>query len=363
MPELDERIRAYIDAGARPVRIDEIVHAPGRRGSHRVTLRWGSRKLVIAAAIPVVLAALVLTVVLDGTPVDNSPHGRHVPMSATAVLARAAAVANAQTALVPGPGQYLYDQALEGTVNGETFVGGQLSSRFYIESIEQVWTSPSGPDARTIETIGQPIFVTPSDRANWQAAGSPAIGHGGDLASPPPYFDVANLPTTPSKMAAYFASQSYLPPPPAQASDSPWAFYVTCEFLQAGASSAQREALLKYMATIPGVFDAGSATSLGTKQTGTLLELPTNHPGEASEAIIDATTSELIEFRTVITNAAVFDAYEPVPLATGQAIRFSDFLYAGIANSSDLPPTGAPALPSVWPYGTTRAPASGSLYP
>jgi hypothetical protein len=126
------------------------------------------------------------------------------------------------------------------------------------------------------------------------------------------------------------------------------------------------------MATIPGVTDKGSATTLGTDETGTVLSISSDIPGMAVQAIFDVTTSQLLEVRTVVTNPSklfvptssqVIAGQEVAPLQAGQVQDYSDFIFDGIADSSKAVPTGAPAFPPAWPYGTSEEPAPGSVYP
>jgi len=131
-----------------------------------------------------------------------------------------------------------------------------------------------------------------------------------------------------------------------------WLFSSALAFLQHGASSTQRAVLLRFIATIPGVEDKGSTTSLGTGEPGTLLSLRSGRGDQAStavQAVLDVATSELREVRTV-------------DLRGGRVESYSDFLVAGLTGRTGVAPSGAPPLPSAWPHGTAREPAPGSVY-
>ena len=191
----------------------------------------------------------------------------------------------------------------------------------------------------------------------WEQAGSPLIESSYGGGGTPLYYDVANLPTDPSKMSAYFASQADL----VQAADGPlntlWDFSTAATFLESGASGPQRAALLEYMATIPGVVDAGSGTTLGTKQTGTIFAMPSTAAGYTLQVIIDQATSEVLEQRLVVSDPSKLIRTDsrsgcsragdcPVSDWSSEGTT-EDFLYAGIAGSSSAIPNGAPALPAL----------------
>lgn len=366
MLDLDEQIRQFVDGGAPPVTAQEVVDAVGPRRVVRRSPAWRRPRWAAYAVGTAALVASAVVVALAGTSSIGPPPATRIGrVAAPVVLRRAAAAADAQSPVVPGPGQFLYVRTLTVSPEGIDLGAGQPSIHYYVDAVQQSWTSPTGPGTGSWAAVGQPTFVTGEDRSAWEAAGSPPISSGLVTQSAGPYYDVVDLPTDPSQMSAYFASQTYLATEPRPGHAGAWEFDTAADFLQAGASSAQRAALLEFMATIPGVANAGAATSLGTKQTGTLLTIPAaNNPGMDVEVIVDPTTSELIEQRTVVTDAAK-NAEKPTspPLGAGEATWYRDFLYAGIANSSNVAPAAAPPLTTPWPYGTTRTPAPGSAYP
>ena len=320
----------------------------------------------------VAAAAVVVALLASSTSGPTSAPSR---ASASIVLRRAALAADAQQPLVPGPGQFLYVRLLVGSRAGYDFFLAtgppRQLSRYYVQSMNQLWTAPSGPNRQTMTVVGQPQFITQADRSLWREAGSPPIESGYGSGTAPPYYDVTDLPTDPSKMAAYFTSQSDLPSAPADGRDGLWDFSTAASFLENGASATQRAALLEYMATIPGVSNDGTGTTLGTKETGTILSIPSRRPGSTYQAIIDPSTSRLLETRLVVsdpsalvapTRAEVASGRAIAPLGAGQAESYVDFLYAGIADSSSAAPATAPAAPPAWPFGTGRLPVPGSAY-
>jgi hypothetical protein len=130
-------------------------------------------------------------------------------------------------------------------------------------------------------------------------------------------------------------------------------------------------ALLTYMATVPGVVDKGSATTIGTRESGTVLAIPSTTPGFTFEAIIDSSTSQILETRSIVSDpsklyspsqAQVAAGQAIAPLQTGEAKDWVDFIYAGIASSADTVPTSAPVAPPAWPFDSVKEPLPGSAY-
>ncbi len=377
MPDLDERIRTYVDSAQPTVTMSEVKERlnekrPTGRGSAMPSRRWLPSGVVAVAGVAALVAGL-LTIPNAG-PHRPSPASRSWSTSAATILRHTAMVADSQQPLVPGPGQFLYVELLDGAREAQPFVpatgAGHALSRYYVQETLEQWTSPTGGNHQTGSVVGQPEFITEADRQIWEQAGSPLISSGYSSGGTPPYFDVANLPTDPSQMSAYFASQADL----VQAADGPlntlWDFSTAATFLESGASGPQRAALLEYMATIRGVVDDGSGTTLGTKQTGTIFAMPSTTAGYTFQVIIDQATSEVLEQRLVVSDPSKLYQPTPAQIANGQAIApwqtgqarlYTDFLYTGIADSSSSIPSGAPALPA-WPFGSGREPLPGSAY-
>jgi hypothetical protein len=377
MPDLDERIRTFVDTAQPTVTMSEVRdhlnenRSTGRR-SPMPSRRWLLSGVVAVAGVAALVAGL-LTIPNTG-PHKSSPGSQSSSASAATILKHTAMVADSQQPLVPGPGQFLYVELVDGAREAQPFVPatgtGHALARYYVQEMLEQWTSPTARNRQTGGVVGQPEFITEADRQIWEQAGSPLIESGYSSGGTPLYYDVANLPTDPSQMSAYFASQADL----VQAADGPlntlWDFSTAATFLESGASGPQRAALLEYMATIPGVVDAGSGTTLGTKQTGTIFTMPSTTAGYTLQVIIDQATSEVLEQRLVVSDPSKLYQPTPAQVAAGEAIAqfqlgqarlYTDFLYAGIANSSGSIPSGAPALPA-WPFGSGREPLPGSAY-
>jgi hypothetical protein len=374
MPDLDERIRAYVDAVQPTVTMTEIKDhldrgRPTSRTARRVPLRrgWVVSGVVVAVGVAALVAALPAVL--------NAGPGKSSPASAAEILRHTALIADSQPPLIPAPGQFLYVRILEGSFGAQSYFSNPATrrplSRSYEQELLEMWTAPSGPNRQAFTVVGQPEFITEADRQLWEQAGSPPIESGYGGGGTPIYYDVADLPTDPSAMSAYFASQADL----VQAADGTlntlWDFSTAANFLERGASGKQRAALLEYMATIPGVVDAGSGTTLGTRQTGTIFAMPSTAAGYTVQVIIDQATSEVLEQRLVVsdpsklyspTPAQVADDLAIAPLQIDQAKSYEDFLYAGIASSSSSMPNDAPPSPALWPLGSGREPLPGSAY-
>jgi hypothetical protein len=363
MPDLADQIRQFIDDGAPPLTIEEIAGArvrvwvggqqdsTARRRPHRHT---GWRLTVAGTAI--LLVAVGLAIVPSSRPARSET-------AAAAVLDQLAGKASQTAASVPGPGEYLYTQALEGTVSfsdppsRESPI--QRGWAYYIEGASEDWSAPTGPGRSVFYYTGGPLFMTAADRAAWLADGSQPIGVGWAY-GPAVYYDVAGLPTKASRVKAYLTRQPGLGGD-TEGNNPSWQFDTATEFLAAGASAKQRAALYQYMKSIHGVKDLGISRTVETHLSGVTLGLPGLAPGSEEEALFDPSTATILELRRVITGAATSHRWPGAQ--AGEAMEYDDFVYAGVANSTQNPPSGAPVLPEVWPAFTSRTPSPGEAYP
>ena len=360
MTELNERIRDFIDNGAAPVSAEEIsfdrTSATVSTGTRRARPRLG-RVLVLSG-----VAALAIVFVGVGlVSVPGAKNAGVAPASAATFLKRAAAKAAIEKPLVPGPGQYLYVATIEAQASGAGMRPSPKTFWYDSDELHQAWTSPRAPGHQTFEIVGRPEFLSAADRATWVTDGSPRLGSGSSSGPTPPYYDIAGLPSSASAMLAYFRSQTYLPSESTYGSLPSWKFDMALAFLQNGASSDQRAALLRFIATIPGVRLMGHATSFVTNERGTVIALPLK--GFTEEAIFDPSTSELIETRDILTALpAKAVPFEPQPFV-GEIQSYDDFVFAGITrvNSQYSRPEGTPKFLPVWPFGALREPLPGWL--
>jgi hypothetical protein len=360
MTELRERIRDFIDSGAAAVSVEEIVIArpAASVNDHADRVRPRLRRVLVLSSVAALAIALV-TIGLDTIP--GAKNAGVAPASAATFLKKAADKAAIEKSLVPGPGQYLYVATIEAQGNGAGMHPSSKAFWYDSDELHQVWTSPQPPGHQTFEIVGRPEFLSAADRATWMIDGSPRLGSGSSSGPTPPYYDVANLPTKASDMAAYFRAQNYIPSESSNGSLPGWEFDTALSFLQNGASSTQQAALLRFIATIPGVRLMGHATSIVTRERGSVIALPLKGYGRTEEAIFDPSTSKLIETRITLTAlpAKAFP-YAPPPFI-GEILSYTDFVFAGITrvNSKYSLPEGTPKFLPVWPFGALREPLPG----
>lgn len=375
MIELDEAIRDIIEAELVPVTAAEVMSGPrtvhvsvrpwrAKGASHR--RRWFVTGGLVVGGVAALIAALLTTSATGGGGGRTKPvHLSIAP--ASEVLRSVATLADKQSAVVPGPGQYLYVRTLGASGLGggakSLTTGKEVHWAYYSQNVTQTWTSPTEPGATSTGQVGIPQFLTTADRAAWQDAGSPAIGAQAQGGSPPPYYDVTDLPTDPTQIAAYIARHAG--GSAGNVSGSPeWQFDQATLYLGAGASAAQRAALYSFMATLPGVVNYGTTITLGTGLSGIAI----GFPGDSDlriEDVIDTSTSALLELRIVIADPSQFPsaALGGWNAKSGEVQQYSDDVSTGIVDSNTATPPNAPALPTSWPYGQTRAPASTVAFP
>ena len=372
MPDLDERIRAYVDTAQPRVTLREIKEClnenqPMGRSRSNSRRKW----LLGVSAVVAGVAALMVAFLT----VPNAGPGKSSPASAATILRHTAMVADSQRPLVPGPGQFLYVRLLDGSRElGTSFQslghGMPCPGTTFRKPSNNGLRRPARTARHPRSSTNLSSSTTPTGNCGRKPdplSLTPGYSGGGA----PPYYDVTDLPTDPSKMSAFFASQADLVQTANGQPNALWDFSTAASFLQRGACSEQRAALLEYMATIRGVTDAGSGTTLGTKQTGTILAMPSTAPGYAVQVIIDQATSQVLEQRLVVsdpgslpapTAAQIASGRGIAPIQMGQAEQYTDFLYVGIAGSSSAIPNGAPPSPAPWLFGSGREPLPGSAY-
>jgi hypothetical protein len=298
-----------------------IAAAPGKRQSGPRSHRW----LVRAAAVVVVVGATAGTSVLlrPGSPAGPGS-------AAAAVLRQLAAVASAQPApSLPGPGQYLYVASVEAYVS--TVVSSASYSALVPEN-RQIWQAADG-SGRLVETYGQPAFLSPQDRASWEAAGSKPIdaptdttfGPGG-LGGP----NVTDLPTNPVALGAEITSRKIEGGPPGPAED----FTQIGDLLrETDAPPALRSALYQVAAGLPGVQVLHGVTD-HSGRTGTGVAYVQD--GLKHELIFDPATSALLgEVDTVVGPGSSYH------VAAGTVVGWAVYLQSSVVGSTTAVPSPA----------------------
>ena len=176
-----------------------------------------------AMARPASIAAAVVAVLVAGG-IALSPGSPSGPPSAGASeLGQLALAAGAQpTPDVPGPGQYQYTLSVEAYTSSG--VDGPHPYTVQLPEHRQIWIAPDG-SGRLAETFGSAIFLSPQDRADWVAAGSPDLtsaasdttfGPGGLSDGPT---DLTKLPTDATTLGALISSCHIEGGPPGPAED------------------------------------------------------------------------------------------------------------------------------------------------
>jgi hypothetical protein len=366
MTELNERIRELIDGGVEPVSAEEIFRAhdllkKGNRVGHTRPRR--RRRILVVSGVAVLAVALVGV----GVGLVSVPGAKNagVPRASAATFLKLVATKAAdEPKLVPGAGEYLYVAQMTSMTNGARMSPSPRAFWYDANELVQTWTSPELVGHKTWQVVGRPEFLSDADRATWVTDGSKPLGSGSSSGGLATYYNVAGLPATASAMTTYFRSQKDLPTESSYGSWPSWEFDVALGFLQNGASSVQRAALLKYIATLRGVRLLGQATSIVTREKGSVIAMPLVRRGWTEEAIFDASTSNLIETRLVITGTTskTVQIGFPTPFI-GEIESYTDFLFAGITrvNSNYSRPSGVPIYPTVWPFSVDRQPLPGWL--
>lgn len=374
MSDFNREIHEFIDAGATPVTAEEAKRlAPRMPATPDPRPKRSFRRISVISPVAVLCASVMVVVGITITP-SGLPTNTQ-PASAAAFLNHVADEAASQRPLVPGPGQYLYVRTLIASQNGSGSAPNPRVWRYYVQEIDETWTSPHGFDQKRDTVVAQPQFISGIDRTTWEEDGSPLIESGWGGGGTPAYFNVSNLPTETNRVRAFLDRQpaSLLPVIPTRGRDAFWEFDAAVQFLQKGASSKQRAALLHFMATLRGVRYGGRTTTLGTHEVGTLLSMPSVQSGMTYEVVFNPNSSLLLESRTMVTDQSklppppdpesVAEGRAIAPLANGEAEYYDDLLFIGISSTTGTPPSNAPPLPTAWVYGTGREPIPGSAFP
>jgi RNA polymerase sigma-70 factor (ECF subfamily) len=320
-PELLERTAARLadpgvsDAPAAAVR--PIAAAPSRARRIRVIRRAS------------VAAAMVAVLVVAGLALSpGSPSGP--PAAGASELGKLALAADTQPAQSPpGPGQYQYTSSIE-AYTSTTVDGPGKSYMVQVPENRQIWIGPDG-SGRLVESYGQAIFLSPQDRADWVAAGSPdlstapsdeSFGPGG--LSPGPT-DLSKLPTDPEALGELISSRHIEGGPPGPAED----FVQIGDLLrETAAPPALRAALFQVAAALPGVQELGAVTDhSGRTGVGVAIE----SGGARHELIFNPADSSLMGEQDVVTDAA--SQHEPV----GTLADWVVYLSSSVVNST-VPP-------------------------
>lgn len=135
--------------------------------------RRGGPRLIVPGALATGLAAALLMVFAVLPSTNGEPELGVGQATAKAVLTRAAQIAAATPAsTVPNAHQYLYIRWIRSSTGTETIKGHTFA--LTNGQTEQDWEAPNGSGRQKLSD-GFYRFLTPADRAAWQAAGRPTV--------------------------------------------------------------------------------------------------------------------------------------------------------------------------------------------
>ncbi len=320
MSDLSERVQRLVDNGIRPLGFEEI---PRTALEMRPSKGIGRRSLVAGLAAALLIAAVVVSgLVISANDAPQGPGDRPAVLprsnaAAIAVLDEAASNARTFNSDVLGSGQQLH---LTESFLVHGFVRGSSGQSFsYDVPGSGTWElNPNGSGTEQI-VLGDPSFPTPTDQSVWISLGSVALvpvhqineelpltpadsqslaGQNG-LGAPPqtptiiPYSEVAALPTDSATLLQTLVDRyenGHL--------DVGQTFDLVANLLEEGAGSAQRSALYKVIATLPGVTLDGPTVTDVTHQQG--MGVSIDGSDVRQELIFDPATSSVLEERNVV---------------------------------------------------------------
>lgn len=346
-PDADEtaRVRATVmervqaaDAGPAAGRAGGAAPkpAPRRRGARR---RWIAVSGVAAAA---AAAAFIVPALLGNSPVDG------VQSAAAAALSKVATVAAHQQAAAPVAGQFVYTKtqavwesttygvgakASASSASSPTPAPSEASYSVLMPVTRQAWIGTDG-SGRLLETDGTPTFLTPHDKAVWEAAGRPSLGAGktydekygkGGLG----YLDLSKLPTDVAALRAMIVDRKIESGPAGDAET----FTIIGDLLrETYAPPALRAALYQIASGLPGVELIGTVKDEAGR-TGTAVAYPTGN-GYRNELIFDPTTAALLGEKSVVVDSAEVNPHLP----NGTVMGWSVYLSSGVVDSISQTP-------------------------
>ena len=288
--------RPAADAAARERARARLVEAiEEERRDRRSSSR--PRLTVLVAAAVFVSVALVAVMV-------TTPFGG--PSAAAAELRRLGAIASANQALTPGPGEFvlarsdeLRPEARTDLVSGLSFT---VDSRLRIEN----WIAEDGSGYQRTEVITVD-FATPSDREVWEEAGRPDLAQAGDVRlerykpGKAPWFDVGALPTDPDELLEVLRSGTPIPWP---SGDGKIFELIGSLLAQGDASPELRSALFQIATDLDGVQLIGEVRDPLDRQG---VGLVVDGAASRTQLVFDPATSHLlaIEFYPISDDGSI----------------------------------------------------------
>ena len=327
-PDTDETARVR-GAVRRSIADDRVRPATALKRRH-VSRRLPRRRWLYAAA---VAAAIVAAAVIIPQLTSDSPLGG-VQSAAADALNKAASVAAGQQATAPPTaGQFVYTRT-RAVWESSTYDVDKPNSQYSVlmPVTRESWIAPDG-SGRLLETNGTPTFLTPHDKAVWEAAGRPDLQAGrtsdekfgkGGLA----YTDLSGLPTDTAQLRQLIVDRKVEDGPRGDAET----FTIIGDLLrETWASPALRAALYRIAADLPGVQLVGTVKD-EVGRTGTAVAFTSG--GTRNELIFDPTTAALLGEESVVVDPAAAKMHVPADTVTSWAV----YLASGIADSTSQRP-------------------------
>lgn len=334
-PDPDARAAARV---ALLERIEAEAPAPAR-SAIATSIRRPRRRVLAGGLGFAASAAAAAAIVVGGS-------GSVQPETAKAAdaLRSAATVAAGGPGVTLGSGQYWYVSS-ESRTSSKTFTvttpnGLETYEVVNVRERTERWIDSNGGGRTVTETIGKPQFATPDDRATWIAAGRPAADEASPwtLASPDTakaeepsdgwkalsglsYGELRRLSADDNALADRLARV---------AAETPGKTFAFAAYLlrTTPISPAQRAALYRVMADIPGVELLGTVKDTrGRSGTGVALE----RDGWRVDVLFDPETALPLDFTSTATEPQATSDTEP-------AQHEEAFLAAGVVDSTKARP-------------------------
>jgi len=282
-------------------------------------------RLAVPALIAV--AALVALALSYGSPSHRPGAPARPGTTAAAVLGRAALTAARQpAAVVPGPGQYVYVETIEGQrmSAGVETPGGTATSGICPQTV-QVWAAPDGS--------GREVASAPTGPSCYGGIPSQTFGKGQQLDGDV-YPRAADLPTDPAALRQFIVRHFEDGKEEVGAT-----FHFAGTFLQSGAPPEIRAALFRMIQGLPGIESLGPMTDrLGRHGIGVGF----TEYGVRDVLIFDPATSAVLEREGIAADPAQIAVPPGNPeFSAGELINYTVYKASGVVNSrTDVPAAG-----------------------
>jgi hypothetical protein len=204
-----------------------------------------------------------------------------------------------------------------------------------VPHIREIWIAPDG-SGRLFVNTGEPRFLGPQDKAEWEAAGSPELDRPGtsDESFGPDglsYTDFSEYSTDPDELYDQIRSKAEGHGP---STDAEMLVLVGDLLRETMAPPELRAALFRVAARIPGVELVGEVTDPAGRR-GTAVARTSDDAGflERNELVFDPETSELLAERQVLLERVDWIDAEP-----GTVIGYAVYVKSGIVDSTSERP-------------------------